>query len=226
MLPEGMLLGHSPAQEIERQPAAFVLIVSLIPELRSAPDVTEILGLDELSGRIDLSDFLHRQLDCSALVNECAHHLPFIALVRVPMSVERREAGGRQWFVDRREGVDPWVPLADRSRKSCQVVRELWIEQSRPAWTAAVMTESDNGPDAKLAHSRQPFVGPAPVGLRWISRHHALPEHGVTKCFDTEFGESVEIVEPLLVTGPNDLVHVAVTDSVDRALDSAPEFQH
>src|SRR5215211_4969647 len=188
MLPEGMLLGHSPAQEIERQPAAFVLIVSLVPELRSAPDATEILGLDELSGRIDLSDFLHRQLDGSALVNECAHHLPFIALVRVPMSIERREAGGRQWFVDRGKGIDPWVPFADRSRKSRQVVRELWIEQSRPARTAAVVTEPDNGPDAKLAHSRQSLVGPTPVGLRRIRRYHALPEHGLTKCFDTKFG--------------------------------------
>src|SRR5829696_2106223 len=128
MLPEGMLLGHSPAQEIERQPAAFVLIVSLIAKRWSAPDATEILGLDELSGRIDLSDFLHRQLDGPALVDECAHHLPFIALVRVPMSIERREAGGRQWFVDRGKGIDPWVPFAYRSRKSRQVVRELWIE--------------------------------------------------------------------------------------------------
>jgi hypothetical protein len=61
-------------------------------------------------------------------VDERARHLPFILRVGMPVPVERREAGGRQWLVDRREGVDPWVALADRSRKARQVVGELRIE--------------------------------------------------------------------------------------------------
>jgi hypothetical protein len=63
------------------------------------------------------------------------------------------------------------------------------------------MTESDDRPYTKLAHTRQPLVGPAPVRLRWIGGHHALPEHGIAKRFDAKVGEAVEIVEPVLVTG-------------------------
>src|SRR5829696_743100 len=200
MLPEGMFLVHAPTQEIEGQPAALVLIVGLISQRRGAPDATQILGLDELSAGIDLPDLAHRQLDRPALVDERADHLPFIARVRVPMSVERREASGRQWLVDRREGIDPGVTLADRPRILRQVVRELRVEQPCPARPAAMVAESDDGPDAELAQAPQPLVGPAPVGLCWICRHHALPEHGIAKRFDTKVGEAIEIVEPVLVT--------------------------
>ena len=128
MLPEGMFLAHAPTEEIEDNQRRF-LVVSLVSQRRSAPDAAQILGLNELSIGIDLPDLPHRQLDRPALVDERADHLPFIARVRMPMPVERREAGGRQWLVDRGEGIDPRVALADRSRISRQVVGELRVER-------------------------------------------------------------------------------------------------
>ena len=63
-----------------------------------------------------------------------------------------------------------------------------------------MMAESNDGPYAEVAEARRSLVGPAPVRLRWIRGHHPLPEHGVTKRCDTKVGESIEIVEPVLVT--------------------------
>jgi hypothetical protein len=41
----------------------------------------------------------------------------FVLSMRIPVTIERGESGGRQGFIDRDKRVDPWIPLGYSPRE-------------------------------------------------------------------------------------------------------------
>ena len=77
-----------PAQQIETEPAAVVLLFRLRPQQRSAICFADILGLYEASPRCDPADCTHRQGGAVAFVDERPQERAGVFSVRVPISVK------------------------------------------------------------------------------------------------------------------------------------------
>ena len=97
--PERMPWRHAPGQEVERQPAARVLVARLIGERGRAVRLGEVLGLNQARGRIDLPDGAHREPDRGDLVEEDAREY-LVARARGDATGHRGRRSGR-WSVAR-----------------------------------------------------------------------------------------------------------------------------
>jgi hypothetical protein len=83
-----MAFDDAPGEEVEAQPAALVLVVGLVGELGGREALAEILGHDQLGGRVDRPDRLHRAGDSKALDDGRPKHRVDVVLVWIPMAVK------------------------------------------------------------------------------------------------------------------------------------------
>jgi hypothetical protein len=85
-----------------------------------------------------------------------------------------------------------------------------------------VVDEPGDRLDPQIAKAIQTFIGPGPICL--LVRV-MLPQDRVSERADSEFGDSVEIIEARAMPAEFCLVEVTVAHSVYRTLNPAPNFQ-
>jgi hypothetical protein len=88
-----------------------------------------------------------------------------------------------------------------------------------------VVEERGDGAQAELAHALEPLVGPAPVRPGDAIRLDPLPQHRVADRGQTQRGEPVEILEPVVVAVQPRLVDDLAADPRHGALDATPHLQ-
>src|SRR3954471_12794744 len=106
-----------------------------------------------------------------------------------------------------------------------ELVRELRIQQARVARSAAVVQQTRDGRDAKLAQPREPLVRPAPVGRTVGIGHRALPQHRIAQRADAELGTAREIADARVMARALELAEIRIADAVVRRLDPAPQLE-
>jgi hypothetical protein len=169
-------VGREPAgEEVERDPAPFVLEVLLVPEPRRRVRVAEVVCLHELRVRDHLANRPHRQDDGLALMEQAARKGRVVAPVRIPVAVETAEARCGERLVDRRPARHPRVALGRCARVFGELLGELGVDEARRARPAAVVDEPGDRPDLELAQPREPLVGPRPVSRSEPIGRHPLP---------------------------------------------------
>jgi hypothetical protein len=109
--PERVLAVDASAQEVEGEPAALVVVLGLIGELRRREGLAEVVGLDELGVGPDLADGAHGEHGRLAFVGEGAKEALVVLRVRIPVAVQRAEARRRQGLVDGRVHLEVGVAL-------------------------------------------------------------------------------------------------------------------
>src|SRR5438270_8152528 len=172
---ERVLLVHTSAEQVKRQPTTLIFEISLISKLRCAMRLSQIFSLDQLRARIYLSDFCHCQNGCAAFVEQSMQELAVVFGMRIPMAIKRAEAGSRERLIYRRISIHPRIALCYSTRIFSKQFRKVWIEKIGSHWAAAVMEQSNNRPDAEVPQPMQPLVRPCPVNLLQTIRGHALP---------------------------------------------------
>src|SRR5687767_10212382 len=145
--------------------------------------------------------------------------------VRIPMPVEAAEAGCRQRFVHRRKFDDPGIPASDRACEPRQLVGKTGIKKRGIRGSAAVIQEAGDGPHIQLAQPREPLVRPAPVEMVDALRSDAFPQHRVAQGANAERREGGEVVDPRIVSRPDELIKKLVADAVHRAFDAPPDLE-
>jgi hypothetical protein len=118
------------AEQIEAEPAALVLEFRLVAQRRGRITFAQILGLDELRSRHDAADGAHRLERRLALVDQRPEERCVILPVRIPVTVERREAGGGERFVDRRPLLDPGIAGGGLGGEGGELARESGSRRS------------------------------------------------------------------------------------------------
>jgi hypothetical protein len=88
-----------------------------------------------------------------------------------------------------------------------------------------VVQERGDRPQTELAHPFEPLVGPAPVRACGAVRLDPLPEHRIADRAQTERGEPVEVVQPVVMAVQPGLVDDLGADPRHRALDTTPHLE-
>jgi hypothetical protein len=212
-------------EQVEAEPAPLVLVARLVSELLRREGLAEVFGLEELGGRVGAPDCRHRLGGAQTFVDQRARHLLEAALVRIPVAVEARETRRGERLVDRGPPFDPRI--AFRHARGI-VAEQLWkcrIGQAGVARARPVMNEATDDGNAKLAQPRQPNVVPREVELVGPVGRHRFPDDGIAHRLDPQSGDRVQVVEPGVMPGLDDLVPEVVADANDRAFNPAPELQ-
>jgi hypothetical protein len=81
-----------------------------------------------------------------------------------------------------------------------------------------------DGAHAQVPQARQALVGPAPVGVLQAVGGDVLPQDGVADGRNAERGEALQVVHAGGVAIERHLVEVTVANTVDGALQSAPDL--
>ena len=185
----------------------------------------EVLGLNQARGRIDLPDRPHGEPDRGDLVEEDAREYLVARARGVPQAIEAAEAGGGQWLVDRRVGVEPGIAFGDPGREGDELRHEVRGGELGMARTVAVVQESRDRPQPQLAHALEPLVRPAPVRSGGPVGLDPLPQHRIADRGDAERGELVKILDTLVVPVQPCLVDQLVADPGHGAFQTAPHLQ-
>ena len=144
--------------------------------------------------------------------------------MRIPVAVEPAEASGGEGFVDRRIGVNPRVPLRHLSGVGGEPLGKLQVEERRVHRPAAVVDESGNRRYAEREKLAKALVGPSPVRTERAERSNPFPKYRIAQSSDPQRSDAAEIAGPVGMTGPFDLIVIAIADSVHGAFDAAPEL--
>src|SRR5688572_20269570 len=96
-----MLRVDPAVEQVEAEPAAFILMPGLVQQRRRGEGLAEILGLEEPGIRNGPANGPHRLQGSSAFVDERAKEGGIVVTVRIPMAVEAGESRGGQRLVDR-----------------------------------------------------------------------------------------------------------------------------
>src|SRR6185369_7227113 len=195
ILPHPLLAIELAGQEIESQPAAFVLEVRLIRERPRTVSLREIFRLNQTRARIYFANLAHREHGRATLGQHRFCKQQWVAFVRIPVTVETTETRGRERFVDGRVVLDPRKTFCDRSGKPRQLFRKFGIEKICVRRTAAVMQQSDYRLDVEAAKIVETFVGPAPVKFVEAVGGSALPQNGIAQGLDAQRCEAIEIAD-------------------------------
>src|SRR5581483_5914152 len=148
-----------------------------------------------------------------------------VADVWVPQSVERREPGGRQRFVDRNPVLDPRVAARCGRSMRGQARREAVIEQAGIRRAAAVMDQPDDRAHAEVPKPLEAAVRPRPVTLVGSVRRGPFPKNGEAQRRKAERREPVEVVRARAVATEFSLVAVAAVKPVQGALRTTPDLE-
>src|SRR4051794_20761076 len=89
---------------------------------------------------------------------------------------------------------------------------------------ASVMEQANDGLHPERGEARQASVGPAPICMNQPVGRDFFPKDRVPKHAYSRRGDQVEIGFSTPVSGELELAMVSIADSVDRALDAAPEL--
>ena len=220
-----MLVRHTTGQHVEGQPATMVFELGLIGKGWGAVRATGILRLDEPGVRIDLPNARHGEDDRAQLVQKCFYKGAVIAMMGIPMAVQRTEPRRRKRFVDGGVVLKPWISRRNRASVCGELFRERWVEQVRAAGPAAMVEQRRNRSDVARAQQFETFVRPRPVGRRQPVRSDAFPQDRITHRAKADRCESGDVVLPVVMARLPDLIEIDVTDAIDRALDPAPELE-
>lgn len=93
------------------------------------------------------------------------------------------------------------------------------------AWTAPVVDQAEDGPNAGFPQSAQADIGPGPVGRPAGIGCDSLPQYPETKGPNAETDEQVEKLRALGEAGSIGLVKVMIADRSKGTFCTAPEFQ-
>src|SRR5689334_13746807 len=193
MLPHRMTLIDATRQQIEREPPALILERCLICKTLCAVHTTKIFCLDKLHRGNHFTHRFYRSARSQALIHDSIRKVAPRPTMRIPVTIQRREACRRQWLVDRSYISDLRIALCNSSR----VIRELpgkpVIEQARVPGTAAVMNETHDGSDSVLLEQLHPFIGPAPVCLARRRRSGSLPQDRIANRSYAERCNSLDV---------------------------------
>ena len=77
---------------------------------------------------------------------------------------------------------------------------------------------------APVDHLGQALVRPGPIPLVRPVRRGALPDHWVAQGLDPQVGEQGQVLDPVLVSGQNGLIDIAVLHAVHGAFVTAPKL--
>ncbi|CAM3222621.1 hypothetical protein SPAN111604_11460 [Sphingomonas antarctica] len=80
--------------------------------------------------------------------------------------------------------------------------------------------------DFKLAQTVQSFVGPTPVILAGEFCYCAFPENRVTNTAKSEFGETIQVIQPIVMAGHACLVAIDIPYPIHGTLVAAPDLNH
>ena len=224
-VPQGMVHRKPAEQQVPPGPAPLVVERRLVLQGSGRVASAEVIGLDQTGVGAHPADGAHRGAHAVDLVEQRKPERMLVTAMRMPMAVQRGEARGRQRLVDRRPVGDPIVALRDLRREPGQLFGEAGIEQIGIARPAAMMEQSGDRPDPERAQPRQTRVAPCPVARSEAVGRDTLPQQRIAESRDAERGESVEVLDAILMPGQPDLVSEAVPHPVDGALDAAPEFE-
>jgi len=222
---ERVPLAHPARQQVERQPAADVLVVGLVPEGPRGEGLSEVLRLHQRGTRPGLAaDGAHREQHAAALEGDHAEEIRLRPRVRPPMAVEAREPRRGQRLVHGRPGVHPGVAAGDLGGLLGEALWQERVEQAGAHRAAAVVDEADDGIDAEAALLREALVVPAPIRAVAQARHHALPADRVAQGGEAEGAGGLEVGGAQRVAGVAELVAEPVAHADDAALEAAPHF--
>src|SRR5687768_14814501 len=115
VLPQPMVAVEAACEQVERQPAACVVELDLVPKRGCAVRLAAILVDDQQGVRSNSSDLTHRVPNSDALGDcELDEHLATRG-VRWPPTVQTGESRGRQWLIYRKVRVNLWKAPGDVS---------------------------------------------------------------------------------------------------------------
>ena len=143
----------------------------------------------------------------------------------MPQAIEAAEAGGGQWLVDRRVGVEPGIAFGDPGREGNELGHEVRGGELGMSRTVAVVQKSRDRPQPQLAHTPEPLVRPSPVRIGGPVRLDPLPQHRIADSGDAERGELVKIVGTVVMPVQPCLVDQLVADPGHGAFQTAPHLQ-
>ncbi|MEY2563445.1 MAG: hypothetical protein QOH88_1638 [Verrucomicrobiota bacterium] len=223
--PQRVFRSNPARQEVPGDPAPLVLEMRLIMERRRAESFSEILCLNELRVRPHLTNRSHRQDDPPTLCEERSRETQRVGRVRIPVSVKSAEARCGQRFVDRSIGIERGITSRDRGRITGELFGKLRIEKIRSRRSTAMMQQTCNRANPELAQPSHVAIAPAPIDRSIGGAGQRFPQDGKAQRPQAQLREPIQIALALPMAGSFQLVEEAVTDSIDCALDSAPELQ-
>src|SRR4051794_39396318 len=158
-------------------------------------------------------------------MQERAPKLSLISSVRIPVAVKSTEACSRHGLVYRRVVLHPWVARRDGTGISRQGIDETCLGEACMQRATAVVNQSDDGVDTKLAQPAESLVGPRPARVFYAIRGGSLPQDRIAQFTNAKCGEFLEILDSVEVSAASQLTEVAVIDAVERAFHATPQFE-
>ena len=221
---EGVGFIHLPQHQVEAEPAALVLIISLVLQPPGGKAAAEVFGLHQPGMRDLAANGLHGALDGTALQREHAQEAGLARLVRRPVAIEAGEARGGQRLVHRGPVGHPGVAPRGTAGEGGKLLGQGVIQQASIAGAAAVMDQPGNGGDAEAPEFAQPLVMPRPVAVLRLVRGDALPADRVAQPGEAKPGHGVEIGDAVVMPGFAELVAQGAADQDNTAFQPPPNL--
>src|SRR6185295_1380749 len=144
--------------------------------------------------------------------------------MRIPETVQCTEARRGQWFVNGRVAYQVGIAVRDGGGVRHELVREFRIEQTRMARAAAMVKQTGDRCDSKIAQQCEPFIRPGPVWLGTVGMD-TFPEDRIAQRRDAELGKHLQVIGTLVMSIALELAEVHVIDEIHRAFQAAPKFE-
>jgi hypothetical protein len=106
-----------------------------------------------------------------------------------------------------------------------QTIGKTGIEQAGGHRAAAVMDQAQDRTDTVLAKPIQPLIMPGLQAFTVCRSGETFSQQRIAQGGHAQPGKTIQIVGPRIVARQSDLIQIAITDPVDRALGTAPQGQ-
>jgi hypothetical protein len=176
-------------------------VLGLIGKRGRRERLAHVVRLHELRIGPNLADGAHGQNGRLALVHEDLEESLVARPMRIPMAVKPREPRRRERLVDRSVEIEMRVTLRHIGGMTRQKLGPGRIEHMGVTRAAAMMTQARNGADAKRLEALQARIVPGEVRTVRALGRDCLPEHRMPQRADPEFGNAVEILDSIMMTG-------------------------
>ena len=223
-VPQRVILGYTPRQYIDGQPPSVVFKLCLRDQPGAAVGATGVLRLYQPRRRGDFPDPRHPQDSRTQFVQQRSNERTVIAVMRVPVAVQRTEPGRCERLVDGRVVLEPGISSGHRRGIGREGFWERGVEQMRAARAAAMMKQRGHWPNAGSPQECEPLVGPRPVSGREAVWRDPLPQDGIPHRAKANRCKASDVVRAIVMPRLSDLIDIPLADAIDRALDAAPEL--